>query len=84
VRKLVEDGGAALAPWLAGVIAMRASLHLAIITICVSTWLVCAALFGAVAYYVPDDVAALRETMRQRAAEQMAARQGAGAVPQGE
>jgi predicted MFS family arabinose efflux permease len=75
VRKLVEDGGAALAPWLAGVIAMHASLHLAIIVICVSTWLACAALFGAVAYFVPDDIEALRETMRRRAAEQMAARQ---------
>jgi MFS family permease len=75
VRKLVEDGGAALAPWLAGVIAMRASLHLAIMVICVSTWLACAVLFGAVAYFVPHDIEALRETMRQRAAEQMAAAQ---------
>jgi MFS family permease len=67
VRKLVEDGGAALAPYLAGVIAMRSSLHVAIVAICVSTWLVCAALFGAVAYFVPDDVEALRRTMRLRA-----------------
>jgi MFS family permease len=58
VRKLVEDGGAALAPWLAGIIAMRASLHVAIIVICVSTWLACAALFGAIAYFVPDDIKA--------------------------
>jgi len=69
VRKLVEDGGAALAPYLAGVIAMRSSLHVAIIAICVSTWLACAALFGAVAYFVPDDVEALRRTMRRRARE---------------
>jgi MFS family permease len=74
VRKLVEDGGAALAPWLAGIIAMRASLHVAIIVICVSTWLACAALFGAVAYFVPGDVEALRQTMQQRADEQMAAK----------
>ena len=67
VRKLVEDGGAALAPYLAGVIAMRASLHTAIIVICVSTWLACAVLFGAVAYVVPDDVEALRRTMEARA-----------------
>jgi len=68
VRKLVEDGGAAVAPWLAGVVAMRSSLHVAIIAICVSTWLVCAALFGAVAYYVPADIATLRSTMQHRAA----------------
>ena len=67
VRKLVEDGGAALAPYLAGVIAMRASLHTAIIVICVSTWLACAVLFGAVAYVVPDDVEARGRTMEARA-----------------
>jgi len=68
IRKLVEDGGAAVAPWLAGVVAMRSSLHVAIIAICVSTWLVCAGLFGAVAYYVPGDIAALRSAMQHRAA----------------
>jgi MFS family permease len=67
VRKLVEDGGAALAPYLAGVIAMHTSLHTAIIVICVSTWLACAALFGVVAYFVPDDIEALRHTMQKRA-----------------
>ncbi len=75
LRKLVEDGGAALAPFLAGVIAMRASLHTAIIVICVSTWLACAALFGAVAYVVPGDIEALRQTMRERAARNRAAQQ---------
>lgn len=69
VRKLVEDGGAALAPFLAGLIAMRASLHVAIVTISVSTWLACAALFAVVAYLVPKDVEALRRAMRERAAE---------------
>jgi MFS family permease len=67
LRKLVEDGGAALAPWLAGIVAMRASLHTAIIVICVSTWLACAVLFGAVAYFVPNDIEALRQTMQARA-----------------
>jgi MFS family permease len=70
VRKLVEDGGAALSPYLAGVIAVETSLHVAIVAICVSTWLACAALFGAVAYFIPGDVEALRRTMRERAREQ--------------
>jgi MFS family permease len=69
IRKLIEDGGAALAPWLAGLVAMRSSLHVAIMTICISTWLACAALFGAVAYVVPADVEALRHTMQERARE---------------
>jgi MFS family permease len=69
VRKLVEDGGAAVAPFLAGLIAMRASLHVAIVTICVATWVACAALFGVVAYLVPKDVEALRRTMRERAGQ---------------
>jgi MFS family permease len=83
VRKLVEDGGAALAPFLAGVIAMRASLHLAIVVICVSTWLACAVLFGAVAYVVPGDIEELRQTMRERAARNRAAQQSGGASKQG-
>ncbi len=69
LHKLVEDGGAALAPFLAGVIAMRASLHTAILVICVSTWLICAILFGLTALVVPGDVEKLRQTMQQRAKE---------------
>ena len=69
VRKLVEDGGAALAPYLAGVVAMRTSLHTAIVAICVSTWLASAALLVAVGYLVPRDIDSLRQMMRQRAAE---------------
>jgi MFS family permease len=69
VRKLVEDGGAALAPFLAGLIATRTSLHTAIIVICVSTWLASAAVLLVVARFVSHDVEALRRVMRARAAE---------------
>ncbi|MBN1259210.1 MAG: MFS transporter [Anaerolineae bacterium] len=69
MHKLVEDGGAAMAPWLAGVIAMRASLHTAILGICVSTWIICAILFGVTALVVPGDVERLRHTMQERARE---------------
>jgi predicted MFS family arabinose efflux permease len=69
MQKLVEDVGAALAPFLAGVIAMRASLHTAILSISISTWLACAVLFGATALVVPRDIARLRHTMHQRAEE---------------
>lgn len=67
ILNFIENSGAATAPFLAGLIAVRSSLHAAIILICVSTWLVCAALFGAVAYLVPWDIETLRQAMRERA-----------------
>jgi MFS family permease len=69
MQKLVEDGGAALAPLLAGVIAMRASLHMAILMICISAWLICAVLFGITALVVPQDIERLRQTMQRRVEE---------------
>mgnify|MGYP006293344809 CR=1 FL=1 len=68
VRKLVEDGGAALAPFLAGVVATRTSLHTAIVTISVSTYLASAAILVVVGYLIPGDIEALRMTMQGRAA----------------
>jgi len=67
LQYFAENIGSAVAPWLAGVIAVQASLHTAILLICVVTWLACAALFGATALFLPQDVAHLRQTMRARA-----------------
>jgi MFS family permease len=75
VRTYGAFGGAALAPFLAGVIAMRASLHTAILVICVSSWLVCAVLFAVTAWVVPHDIDRLRRTMQGRVEE--VARSGA-------
>ncbi len=63
----VESAGAALAPLIAGIIADRASLHEAILYICVSTWLLCFLFFLATAYFVPRDIAVLRQQMQERA-----------------
>ena len=68
-----ENIGSAVAPWLAGVIAVQYSLHVAILAICMVTWLVCALLFGATAIAIPKDVQRLREVMTARAEEQQAA-----------
>jgi predicted MFS family arabinose efflux permease len=68
VLSFAENFGSAVAPWLAGLIAMRYSLHVAILAICVSTWLLCALLFGATALFLPRDIEELRETMQDRAA----------------
>jgi len=74
VMSLADTAGSALAPFLAGLIAVSYSLHVAILTICISTWLLCAVLFGVTAVFIPGDVARLRQTMEARAqAERMEA-----------
>jgi len=53
VMSLADTAGSAFAPVLAGLIAVSYSLHLAILTICISTWLLCAVLFGVTAFFIP-------------------------------
>lgn len=67
VQYFAENIGSALAPWLAGLIAVQYSLHVAILVICVTTWLACAVLFGATSLLVPRDVERLRGVMQARA-----------------
>ncbi|MGC8874328.1 MAG: MFS transporter [Chloroflexia bacterium] len=67
VQYFIESAGAALSPLLAGIIADRWSLHIAILGICVTAWLLCAIFFAFVGYLVPRDVSALRQEMRRRA-----------------
>jgi len=70
VQYLIESSGAALAPGIAGLIADRSSLKSSFLLICVSTWILCGLFFALVAYFVPHDVATLREQMRQRAEQE--------------
>lgn len=67
MQMLLDAGGAALAPLLAGLIAARSSLGFAILSISLSTWLICGVLFGLVVYRVPTEIAALRREMEARA-----------------
>jgi hypothetical protein len=67
MMSFADNIGSAVAPWLAGLIAVAYSLHVAILVLCISTWLLCALLFGVTALLVPRDVERLRETMRARA-----------------
>ncbi len=76
VQYFIESAGAATAPLLAGWIAMRSNLHTAILSICVSTWIICGIAYGVVAYLVPRDIAKLRRQMQARA-ERERAEQGA-------
>jgi MFS family permease len=67
VQYLIESGGAALAPLMAGLIAVRSSLAQAILIICVSAWIVCSILLAFTAYLVPQDIRTLRRQLQERA-----------------
>jgi MFS family permease len=67
VQFFMENIGAATAPALAGFIADRSSLSLAILTISISAWVLCSILLGFAAYLVPKDINTLRSEMKDRA-----------------
>ena len=67
IQYFIENGGAALAPLMAGFIARSYSLHVAILTICVTAWSLSAILLGFTAYLVPGDIKTLRDQMEERA-----------------
>jgi len=76
IQMFIESAGAALAPFLAGLIAVRSSLKDAILIICVSAWVLCSIFFAFTAYLVPEDIRTLRSQMRQRAEQERAALAG--------
>ena len=67
IQYFIENGGAALAPLLAGFIARSYSLHVAILTISLSAWLITAVLLAFTAYLIPRDIQTLRDQMAERA-----------------
>jgi len=67
VQYFIESAGAALAPLLAGAIADRASMEVAILIICISAWVICALFFVGAAARLPGDIETLRRQLRQRA-----------------
>ncbi|MGD8586978.1 MAG: MFS transporter [Chloroflexota bacterium] len=69
VQYALESAGAALAPALAGLVAVNASLKVAILGISVTAWILCALFLVGVALLIPVDIDALRREMRHRAAE---------------
>ncbi len=70
VQYFMENIGAATAPALAGYIADRSSLSLAILAICIAAWIMGSILLAFTAYLVPKDIRALRDAMSERAVEQ--------------
>jgi MFS family permease len=72
IQYFIENGGAAIAPLLAGIIAVRSSLSDAIVIICVSAWIVGSILLAFAAYLVPEDIQTLRLQLRERAEKERA------------
>ena len=80
IQYFIENVGAALAPLLAGLIAVRSSLHQAILIICVSAWVIGSLLLAVTAYLVPHDIQTLRRQLRERAQVERAAQAKSGAA----
>lgn len=67
VEYFIENSGAALAPVIAGAVALATSKQTAILTICVSTWVLCFILYLGALFFVDKDVQDLRNQMAKRA-----------------
>ena len=67
IQYFIEDVGAALAPLMAGIIAANSSLANAILTICITAWIIGTFFLGFTVYLVPKDIATLRSQMKARA-----------------
>ncbi len=72
IQYFIENIGAALAPWMAGLIAVRYNLGTAFLVICTTAWLLGTLFLGLTAWLVPEDIAVLRRQMRQRADDDIA------------
>jgi MFS family permease len=73
VQYAIESAGAALAPFIAGVIATKATLGVAILVVSISAWILDALFFVFTAKVIPADIDTLRSQLRQRAQEEKAA-----------
>jgi len=68
VEYFVENSGAALAPTIAGAIALAThSKQVAIMTVCISAWVLCFFLYLGALFFVDNDIKSLRAQLSQRA-----------------
>ena len=81
VQSFVEEGGAAVAPFLAGWLADQRSLHDAILVICVAAWLLGSVFLAFAARAIPAAIATLRAQLRDRAAVERRAEPRREGVP---
>jgi len=71
-RQLFIDISAAAAPFVAGLIAVNTSLHKAILSASVVSWIVATGLVLLITYYVSDDIEDLRNKLKHRAGKHTA------------
>ncbi len=67
IQNLVEQGGSAVAPAIAGLIAVNSSLKEAILLICVGAWILCFLFFMGAIYLLPKDIRSMRNLLSSRA-----------------
>jgi predicted MFS family arabinose efflux permease len=67
IEYFIENAGAAFAPLLAGIIADAFSLQAAILSICITAWLLCFFFYLGALFFVDGDIKALRAQMAKRA-----------------
>jgi MFS family permease len=73
VEYFVENSGAALAPTIAGAIALAAhSKGVAIMTVCISAWVLCFFLYLGALFFVDKDIKSLHTELAKRAAQKKA------------
>lgn len=71
VEYFIENSGAALAPVLAGAIAFAAgSKQYAILTVCITAWVLCFFLYLGALFFVDGDIKSLRSQLTARAAKE--------------
>jgi MFS family permease len=77
VEYFVENSGAALAPTLAGAIALATgSKQYAIMTVCITAWIICFCLYLGALFFVDRDIHSLRAQMQTRADDERARQAG--------
>lgn len=72
VQLFIENAGAATAPLLAGIIAVRYDLQTALLLICTTAWVICSVFYAVGAAMIPRDIAVLRAQLRERAEQERA------------
>lgn len=67
VEYFIENSGAALAPTLAGAIALATTKQTAILSVCITAWILCFIFYLGAFFFIDQDAKTLRDEMRVRA-----------------